>query len=60
MPYKVAVEYWTKLVELLPTSFIEVIAEVVDQIPAFNAAIALVALFSDTLSKLKDLLVEPA
>ena len=54
MPYKTAVEYWTKLPPL-DVKDKEVIAEVLDQRPATKVAYASVALFSETKSEDNDL-----
>ena len=60
IPYKVAVEYSTKLPEFA-LKVKEVIAAEFDHKPASNSKSLLVALLSsDAVSALKDLLFEPA
>jgi hypothetical protein len=55
IPYKEKVEPDTRVPPLPEERLIELIAEVVWKIPAINCAAAAVALFSETLSLLKDL-----
>ena len=57
MPYKVAVEYWTKFPEDA-FNVMEVIAALFDHKPAIKKPLTVVPLFSAVESELTDLLLE--